>query len=89
MITFGGSYPGWMSAMMRLRYPAVVDAAYAASAPMRFYAQQVPHIPVCCRLQQPIGGGAAHDAIHHEVELGLASGEGIGVTSIRRAEASR
>eukprot|EP00966_Prymnesium_polylepis_P148313 3426147-Prymnesium_polylepis.2 len=41
VITFGGSYPGWMSAMMRVRYPAVVDGAYSASAPMRFYAQQV------------------------------------------------
>ena len=27
--------------MMRLRYPAVVDGAYAASAPMKFYAQRV------------------------------------------------
>ena len=42
VITVGGSYPGFLSAMMRLRYPAVVDAAWAASAPMLFYAQQVP-----------------------------------------------
>ena len=40
-ITVGGSYPGWLSAMMRLRYPAVVDMAWAASAPMGFYAQSV------------------------------------------------
>jgi len=41
VLTIGGSYPGFLSAMMRLRYPAVVDMAYAASAPMRFYTQQV------------------------------------------------
>jgi hypothetical protein len=32
---------GFLSAMMRLRYPAVVDIGYAASAPMRFYSQEV------------------------------------------------
>ncbi|CAK0867731.1 unnamed protein product [Prorocentrum cordatum] len=32
VLTIGGSYPGFLSAMMRLRYPAVVDMAYAASA---------------------------------------------------------
>jgi pimeloyl-ACP methyl ester carboxylesterase len=41
VITVGGSYPGFLSAMMRLRYPAVVDAAYAASAPLAFYSQRV------------------------------------------------
>lgn len=41
VITLGGSYPGFLSAMMRLRYPAVVDMSYAASAPLTMYAQQV------------------------------------------------
>merc|ERR1719223_903602 len=41
VLTIGGSYPGFLSAMMRLRYPAVVDMAYAASAPLKFYTQQV------------------------------------------------
>jgi pimeloyl-ACP methyl ester carboxylesterase len=41
VLTIGGSYPGWLSAMMRIRYPSVVDMAYSASAPMRFYSQQV------------------------------------------------
>ena len=40
VVTFGGSYPGWLSAMARLRFPEVVDMAYSASAPMRFYSQQ-------------------------------------------------
>lgn len=41
VITVGGSYPGWLSAMARLQFPDVVDMAYAASAPMKFYSQQV------------------------------------------------
>ena len=41
VITIGGSYPGFLSAMMRLRYPDVVDMAYSASAPTMLYAQEV------------------------------------------------
>jgi pimeloyl-ACP methyl ester carboxylesterase len=41
VITVGGSYPGWLSAMARLLFPNIVDMAYAASAPMLFYSQQV------------------------------------------------
>ena len=41
VITVGGSYPGFLSAMMRVRHPTVVDMAYAASAPMGFYSQKV------------------------------------------------
>ena len=41
VLTVGGSYPGWQAAMMRLRYPAVVDFAYSASPAMRYYAQNV------------------------------------------------
>ena len=43
VITVGGSYPGFLSAMMRLRYPAVVDMAYSASAPTLLYAQKIDH----------------------------------------------
>lgn len=41
VITIGGSYPGFLSAMMRLRYPGVVDIGYSASAPMKFYSQEI------------------------------------------------
>lgn len=39
--SFPSRYPGWLSAMMRIRYPGIVDFAYSASAPMLFYSQQV------------------------------------------------
>lgn len=41
VITVGGSYPGYLSAMARLLFPQVVDMAYSGSAPMKFYAQQL------------------------------------------------
>lgn len=41
VITFGGSYPGFLSTMMRFRFPDIVDIAYAASAPLELYEQLV------------------------------------------------
>lgn len=41
VITVGGSYPGFLSALARVMFPRKVDMAYAASAPMLFYAQEV------------------------------------------------
>ena len=41
VISVGGSYPGFLSAMSRLRFPDVFDMSYAASAPMKFYSQEV------------------------------------------------
>lgn len=41
VMTVGGSYPGWLSAMARLIFPETVDMAYSASAPMKFYSQEV------------------------------------------------
>jgi len=35
------SYPGFLSAMLRFRFPDIVDAAYAASAPLYLYSQEV------------------------------------------------
>ena len=41
VITVGGSYPGFLSAMMRTVHSDIVDISYAASAPMKFYDQTV------------------------------------------------
>lgn len=41
VITFGGSYPGFLSAMLRFRYPDYVDIGYASSAPLDLYSQVV------------------------------------------------
>ncbi|CAL1145942.1 unnamed protein product [Cladocopium goreaui] len=41
VLVIGGSYSGFLAAMMRMRYPAVVDMAYASSAPLKFYSQEV------------------------------------------------
>jgi pimeloyl-ACP methyl ester carboxylesterase len=40
IITVGGSYPGFLSAMFRFLHPDVIDAAYASAAPLYMYAQR-------------------------------------------------
>ena len=39
VISVGGSYPGFLSAMFRLVHPNFVDISYAASAPLKLYDQ--------------------------------------------------
>jgi len=39
VITVGGSYPGFLSAMLRLVYSDFVDISYASSAPLKLYDQ--------------------------------------------------
>ena len=39
VISVGGSYPGFLSAMMRLVHPDIVDIGYASSAPLLLYSQ--------------------------------------------------
>ena len=41
VITVGGSYPGFMSALFRIVHPDEVDIAYAASAPLKTYSQEM------------------------------------------------
>lgn len=40
VISVGGSYPGFLSALMRLHYPDIVDIAYASSAPLLLYGME-------------------------------------------------
>jgi len=40
IISTGGSYPGFLAAILRLHYPDVIDMAYASSAPLKLYGMQ-------------------------------------------------
>jgi pimeloyl-ACP methyl ester carboxylesterase len=44
VVTIGGSYPGFMSAVFRLIYPDVVDIGYASGAPLILNAQHLDQL---------------------------------------------
>ena len=82
VITVGGSYPGFLSFAMRLVHPAVVDAAYAASAPVLFYAQQVQQEAYYKRVTEsaerslPGCGGEVSKSLGEVAEAIAAAGSG-------------
>jgi hypothetical protein len=39
VVTVGGSYPGFLSAVLRLAHPDYADMSYASSAPLKLYDQ--------------------------------------------------
>jgi len=42
LVAYGGSYPGDLTAYMRVAYPDIVHAGFASSAPLRYHAGEVP-----------------------------------------------
>eukprot|EP00980_Cylindrotheca_fusiformis_P007659 scaffold1605_cov141-Cylindrotheca_fusiformis.AAC.22 len=75
VITVGGSYPGFLSALARIMFPDIVDMAYSASAPMLFYAQKVnqdwyyDHITKVAEESLPGCAKAVSDALEEAKEL--------------------
>jgi Serine carboxypeptidase S28 len=40
VVTVAGSYPGFLSAMLRVMHPDIIDIAYATSAPIYLYGHE-------------------------------------------------
>jgi hypothetical protein len=62
VITVGGSYPGFLSAMFRLVYPDFVDISYASSAPLKLYdqsASQYSYYDIVTNAAERISPGCA------------------------------
>ena len=63
VITVGGSYPGFLSAMFRLAYPDFVDISYASSAPLKLYdqsASQYSYYDVVTKASERISPGCSN-----------------------------
>lgn len=63
VVTVGGSYPGFLSAMFRLVYPNFVDISYASSAPLKLYDQstdQNVYYDIVTRAAERESEGCAH-----------------------------
>ena len=60
-VSFGGSYPGSLSAWYRLKYPDMVHAAVSTSAPLIAQTDFLGKIHRCC--VGAIGAGAAIYAV--------------------------
>lgn len=69
VITFGGSYPGFLSAMMRFRFPDIMDISYAASAPLKLYSQTVAPEAYFDKVTKVAEGAVAGcaDAVHDTI----------------------
>jgi lysosomal Pro-X carboxypeptidase len=63
VISVGGSYPGFLSAMFRLVYPDFVDISYASSAPLKLYdqsADQYSYYDIVTQAAERTSEGCAH-----------------------------
>ena len=70
VITVGGSYPGFLSAMFRLHYPQVVDISYASSAPLKLYdqtASQYVYYDIVTQAAERLSPGCA-DAVSSSLD---------------------
>ena len=62
VISVGGSYPGFLSAMLRIVYPDFVDISYASSAPLKLYdgsASQYAYYDIVTKAVERLSKGCA------------------------------
>jgi len=70
VVTVGGSYPGFLSAMFRLAYKDFVDISYASSAPLKLYdqsADQNVYYDIVTKAAEKESEGCA-DAVRNALE---------------------
>jgi len=88
VVTVGGSYPGFLSAMFRLAYKDFVDISYASSAPLKLYdqsADQNVYYDIVTKAAERESEGCA-DAVRNALEE--ASTEILQASSIQEAAKS-